>query len=83
VNQAATDAKPHKRHDFPPLKGWLNTRRSPGRAFKLAQGRVRPIGGLGTQERVAVGADRGKPWLENFLTSWFEKPGRCCESVAA
>lgn len=42
------------------------TRRSPGLTFKLATGRIRPIGGLGTQERVAVGADRGKPWLEKF-----------------
>jgi len=42
------------------------TRRSDGRAFKLATGRMRPIGGLGTQERVALGADRGKPWLEKF-----------------
>jgi len=39
------------------------TRRSPGLTFKLATGRIRPIGRLGTQERVAVGADR--------LTSWF------------
>ena len=42
------------------------TRRSNGQAFKLATGRIRPIGGLGTQERVAVGADRKKPWLEKF-----------------
>ena len=35
-------------------------------AFKLATGRIRPIGRLGTQERVAVGADRKKPWLEKF-----------------
>jgi len=43
---------------------------SPGRAFKLAQGGTSPSNcGLGTQERVAVGADRGKPWLEKFLTS--------------
>ena len=37
-----------------------------GQTFKLATGRIRPIGGLETQERVAVGADRGKPWLEKF-----------------
>ncbi len=40
--------------------------RSTGRAFKLATGRIRPIGELGTQERVAVGADRKNPWLEKF-----------------
>ena len=40
--------------------------RGHGQAFKLPRGRVRPIGRLATQERVAVGADRGKPWLEKF-----------------
>ena len=40
--------------------------RSNGQVFKLATGRVRPIGRLATQERVAVGADRKKPWLEKF-----------------
>jgi hypothetical protein len=29
-----------------------------GQTFKLATGRIRPIGGLGTQERVALSADR-------------------------
>jgi hypothetical protein len=47
-------------------QGLAYTRRSHGQAFKLATERVHPIGGLGTQERVAVGADRGKPWLEKF-----------------
>ena len=40
--------------------------RSNGQAFKLATGRIRPIGRLATQERVAVATDRGKPWLEKF-----------------
>jgi len=42
------------------------TRRSPGLTFKLATGRIRPIGRLGTQEPVAAGADRKKRWLEKF-----------------
>src|SRR5215208_8173143 len=40
--------------------------RSHLQAFKLAKGRIRSIGELGTQEPVGVGAEPGKPWLEKF-----------------